>query len=206
MCVYLYVYISRCLYLYALDICTYYIADVYMKTTSCIPLSLSLPLKNHELVEDVFFLLPESNLRVFLFDLFEGDHCSTAGIFGICWCSEIPFQGSIAVIIDFSTGWCLGDFYIGRRNTVHPQFVVRDFFICSYSIFWIPFLPTSLMKCHRRVLITAQVGIGIPDPDDYDTPGNDWHPNRPVGVRSKSYPQKVAIIWGLFDIWSWCPD
>ena len=95
MCVYLYVYISRCLYLYALDICTYYIADVYMKTTSCIPVSLSLYLwKITSLVEDVFFLLPESNLRVFLFDLFEGDHCSTAGIFGICWCSEIPFQGS----------------------------------------------------------------------------------------------------------------
>ena len=65
-------------------------------------------------------------------------------------------------------------------------------------IFWIPFLPTSPMKCHLRVLITAQVGIGIPDPNDYDTPGNDWHPNRPVGVDAN----RICKKWPSFEVYS----
>ena len=92
MCVYLYVHISRCLYLCALDICTYYIADVYMKFYLLYP-SLSTS-EESRVGRRCVFLLPESNLRVFLFDLFEGDHCSTAGIFGIFDVQKSPFQGS----------------------------------------------------------------------------------------------------------------
>ena len=161
-----------------------------MKTTSCIPLSLYL-----------WRITSWSKMG----DLFEGDHCRSSRNFRNLLMVRNHLSGVSPLIIE-TPRLVLGWFIYFREGEIRIPSLYYGIF--SYAvIFWIPFLPTSLMTCHGpRVLITAQVGIGDPDPDDYDTPGNDWHPNRPVGVRSKSYPQKMAIIWGLFDIWSWCPD
>lgn len=105
----------------------------------------------------------------------------------------------------FHPGWCLGDLFLGRRNT-DPQFVVRDFFICSY--FLDPFFTNQSNDMSRAT------GFDHCSSGDRDSRSGwtmilrgSWLASCVCGGgRSKSYPQKMAIIWGLFDIWSWCPD